>query len=233
MVRIPLTTTYNTRDLGGYQSLKGPTRFGRFLRSDSLAALNHQDTEQLKLIGVKTIVDLRMPSEIKKAPNPLQDHPDFRYHHVSLMEDSHVDAFTMADVPEDYLATMYVNLLEYSKPHIKSLFDIFSTHLDGLLFHCSAGKDRTGITAMLLLGLVGVSDPDIIANYEVTYTYLKQNPQIQAHLNHVPAQLLSSKPEFMERALSHVISKYHTIRQYLLSAGVDEAKLDIIQQSFL
>lgn len=233
MIRLPLQTTYNTRDLGGYQSAHGKTQFGRFFRSDSIASLNDVDIESLKAANIKTIVDLRMPSEIARDPNPLKNHPDFHFYAISMLQDQGNQTFALENLPDDFLATLYITILEKSHAEIKALFKVFASHTGGILFHCSAGKDRTGITAMLLLGLMGVQNADIIANYEVTYTYIKQNPKVQSYLEKAPMSLMISKPEFMERTLAHITSNYHSIPSYLEAIGVTSKDLETIIRSFV
>ena len=233
MTRIPLEGTYNTRDLGGYATAHQCTQFGRFLRSDSIAELSAHDMETLTQMGIKTIVDLRMPNEIEKAPNPLSHHSAFNYYHVPLMDNPTSSTFDVKNIPEDFLSTLYIQLIEASKTHIKTLFEIFDQHPEGLLFHCTAGKDRTGVTAMLLLGLAGVSDADIIADYQVSYTYIKQDPKVQTYMKHVPPHIFYTQPEYLEKTLEHIHTHYGTIPEYLESIGIEPDVLKRVRASML
>jgi len=234
MARIHLHGTYNTRDLGGFQTNDQSTRIGRFLRSDSITGLSHEDIEALSQIGIKVIIDLRMPEEIEKAPNPLSQHPAFTYYHIPLMDNPTTpQMFDVQNIPEDFLSTLYIQLIEESKPHIKTMFDVFDKHSDGLLFHCTAGKDRTGVTAMLLLGLAGVSEADIVADYQVSYTYIKHDPRVQTYMKHAPQHLFYTHPEYIERTLTHIKTHYGSIPDYLKSVGIDQSMLDRIRTSMV
>ena len=95
-------------------------------------------------------------------------------------------------------AEFYINLVEY-KEMVARLFRFILEHVDGcVLFHCQAGKDRTGILAMLLLGICDVSKEDIIANYQVSHTYLKDHVELRIHDG--LEELEYSRPEWIEAA---------------------------------
>lgn len=80
------------------------------------------------------------------------------------------------------------------------IFHFILDNIDGcLLFHCQAGKDRTGVLAMILMGLTGVSKEDIVANYEVTHTYLKEN--VKLRLEDGLEELEFSKPQWIEKRM--------------------------------
>ena len=103
------------------------------------------------------------------------------------------------------------------------------------LFHCRAGKDRTGVVAMLLLGLAGVSDEDIVADYAATQRYLgrglrAQRVAVSAILCRRASRcLFEAIPAEMELTLEHLHERYGTVREYLEGcAGVSVAVLDRI-----
>ena len=129
--------------------------------------------------------------------------------------------------PEEF----YINLVEY-KEMVLEIFHFILDNLDGcILFHCQAGKDRTGILAMLLLGLCGVSKEDILANYQVSHTYLKDH--VELHIHDGLEELEYSRPEWMEAAYDHVLDKYGTFRAYFLAVGLTKKEIRKIRQKMI
>lgn len=77
------------------------------------------------------------------------------------------------------LGSFYCQLLDEAQEQFKLIFSVLADQSDkGFLFHCAAGKDRTGVVAALLLNLLGAQDADIIANYEVTYSFISSNADL-------------------------------------------------------
>ena len=102
-------------------------------------------------------------------------------------------------------------------------------NIDGcLLFHCQAGKDRTGVLAMILMGLAGVSKEDIVANYEVTHTYLKEN--VKLRLEDGLEELEFSKPQWIEKAYDHIIEHYGSFKVYLMAVGLTKKEIKKIRR---
>lgn len=85
---------------------------------------------------------------------------------------------------------------------------------------------------MLLLGLAGVARQDIVANYQITRTYLNENPLAATEADAYPQALMDSRPEYLDRALAF-IAQAGGFTEYLLSAGVPEGSLDHIRNRFV
>ena len=103
-----------------------------------------------------------------------------------------------------------------------------------VLFHCQQGKDRTGIISALILMLGGVRNDDIIANYEVSYSYLK--PSLEPKIKRYPdnfKQLLRSDHQNMEKMLDHFYQRHHSARSYLENAGCSSEVLDTITERLM
>jgi protein-tyrosine phosphatase len=176
---ILLEGSLNLRDLGGYESADGrAVRFGCVFRSDELHALTDADLEAVGTLGIRVVFDLRNPDERDARPNRLP--PD-----VELLErvtpSTGADTRTteqqimLGELPrrdDDYFASVYIRLLERLAPELHIILERAGEAPDRpLLFHCAAGKDRTGIVAAVLLGVLGVSDEAILDDYELTSTY--------------------------------------------------------------
>lgn len=122
----------------------------------------------------------------------------------------------------------YVKLVEY-KEMLYKIFHFILDNIDGcLLFHCQAGKDRTGVLAMILMGLAGVSKEDIVANYEVTHTYLKEN--VKLRLEDGLEELEFSKPQWIEKAYDHIIEHYGSFKVYLMAVGLTKKEIKKIRR---
>lgn len=175
--RLAMDGPSNFRDLGGYPTLDGSwTRWGRVFRSDGLHTLSDADHDVMVALGITTVFDLRSHAEVELAPDRLPS--GVRHVHLPMSSDvaqgrSMLDRILDGDLPkfdEDDMADGYLRMLEGFPEFLAEMLHAVA---DGerVLFHCTAGKDRTGITAMTMLGLAGVADGDILDDYEVSARY--------------------------------------------------------------
>ncbi|WP_051538249.1 tyrosine-protein phosphatase [Butyrivibrio proteoclasticus] len=154
-----LETTQNTRDLGGYRvdGTDTLTKYGRVIRSDVANYPSERDIEYLKDNGITTIIDMRNGEEKERKPHGLAGVEGFEYHDIPIEEGS--------GVPESVEAVPYSY---YKIAHSENLVKVFKTIADAkgsVMFNCSAGKDRSGVTSALLLWLCGVRKADIVFDY--------------------------------------------------------------------
>lgn len=168
---ITLAGVCNLRDLGGYTVADGgSTGWGRVLRSDSLHDLHNEDIARLAAAGLTEVVDLRDASEIARQPNPFHGHGSVRYTHIPLFE--HLDLrsqLARMEGIDDILLAFYCEvLLERQAALSAALTAIANAEPGAVLFHCTVGKDRTGVLAALLLAAVGASVDDIVDDYALT-----------------------------------------------------------------
>ena len=148
------------------------------------------------------------------------------YVHCPLITDGILDLRAVKEVGFDP-GEFYVKLVEY-KEMLYKIFHFILDNIDGcLLFHCQAGKDRTGVLAMILMGLAGVSKEDIVANYEVTHTYLKEN--VKLRLEDGLEELEFSKPQWIEKAYDHIIEHYGSFKVYLMAVGLTKKEIKKIK----
>jgi protein-tyrosine phosphatase len=176
---IQLDGCLNLRDLGGYPSGdRHRVRRDCIFRSDELHALTDADLVALANLGIRVVFDLRTASERATRPNRLPEGVEL-LERVSASAGADVrtteEQIALGELPlrdDDYLASVYVDLLDRLAPELHVILEQ-AVHAVArpLLFHCAAGKDRTGIVAAVLLGLLGVSDDVILDDYELTSTY--------------------------------------------------------------
>jgi protein tyrosine/serine phosphatase len=168
---VPLDGAFNFRDLGGLPTHDGgTTRAGVMFRSDALHHLVPGDVDQLTDLGMRTIIDLRSAVELDRTGRgPLED-TDMQWMHAPL---SHGDAAAGNVLPqalaEGDLGRHYVNsLVERTETLAAVIEHLAACENLPAVFHCTAGKDRTGMVAALVLSLVGVPDDVIVHDYTLT-----------------------------------------------------------------
>lgn len=229
--RLPMEKAYNVRELGGYAARGGSvTKYHQFLRTDNLTDITEEDKNFLLAYGLKAVIDLRGREETLIYPNPFREHQEVSYINLPFITDNVLDMRAVREEGFDP-AKFYVNLVEY-KEMVVQLFRYILEHADGcVLFHCQAGKDRTGILAMLLLGICGVSKEDIIANYQVSHTYLRDH--VELRIRDGLEELEYSRSEWIEAAYDHIIEEYGTFRKYLLSAGLKKKDIRRIRRKLV
>ena len=186
--RVPFTGVTNFRDLGGYPTGDGRrTRWGTVFRSDALHQLTDADLARYGSLGLHAVYDLRGEAERDRYPNP------FPSLHLSLL--AHVESApsaaqadlaraTDATAGERVLRELYRGMLANAGP-------VFGRLLAGLadpqrlpaVFHCTGGKDRTGVSAALLLEFLGVTRDDVLDDYELTARYRQRAQQTESYEN--------------------------------------------------
>lgn len=246
---LPLRRVRNVRDLGGYayvaeDGTRGLTAYGLLLRAPSLRSLRQDGFAYLADYGcggLQRVVDLRSDFEVRHWPDPYAGGRDgVAYTHVPMLDQLNSGGFREA-LP-DRMFTVYKSLLDNEGASIRRVFEALAGAVNGAvadasaagcaLFHCRAGKDRTGVIAMLLLGLAGVADEDIVHDYAATQRFLGRGLRAQRIAVSVllrrraPRCLFEAIPEEMELTLAHLHACYGSARTYLREvAGCSEELL--------
>lgn len=227
MRRLPLQGAHNTRDLGGYPCQGGVTRWKQFLRSATLAYLTDTDIEMLLEYGLTTVIDLRSVDECAQAPSLLIGRKDICTSIVPLMDELDPSKFE-GDVPGS-MSGLYISVLDNKMPEMKEIFTLLANAPGTALFHCSAGKDRTGIVAMLLLHLAGVQAEDIVADYAITEIYMQGVISRVMDGMEMHQHVLLSRPKSMRRVLQHLQETYGSAEEYLRTIGLNAALLEALR----
>ena len=234
---VRLDGCFNFRDLGGYATQDGRrVRWRRLYRSDALHHLSEADLRHVRdELGVRTLVDLRSSAERSGEPASGLAAPPVQAHHVPLF-----DRERSGDTPSLPLAEIYLMLLRVAREPIARAVRVLATGNDPALFHCAAGKDRTGIVAAVLLGALGVRDEDIVEDYAATrdglvgiVERLRSSDSYQYVFTELPPDTLHAEPETMARVLVEAGQEFGAMRGYLRSAGFEEAELRRLEASLL
>ncbi|MBR1781063.1 MAG: tyrosine-protein phosphatase [Oscillospiraceae bacterium] len=169
--RLPLKGLYNCRDLGGFPTDSGrPTRFGVFLRSEAPCELPREDVDALIRYGVTGSMDLRSEGERLARPNELQGRA--AYYPLSLVHRAAVFGDESQQKKEFDWGDQYREMAEDNARFFREALPICLKEPGVLLYHCTTGKDRTGLLTCVLLSIAGVSREDIAADYCVSELYL-------------------------------------------------------------
>ena len=168
---VPLDGAFNFRDLGGLPTRDGgTTRAGVMFRSDALHHLVPADVDRLTELGMRTVIDLRSEVELDRTGRGPLEETDMQWLHAPL---SHGDAAAGRVLPQALqdgdLGRHYVTSLAERTETLGTVIEHLASS-DNLpaVFHCTAGKDRTGMVAALVLSLVGVPDDVIVHDYTLT-----------------------------------------------------------------
>lgn len=215
--------TFNIRDLGGYPHASGETSWRRLLRADGLHRLDEAGMAALTDAGVTTVIDLRRDHELESHPNPFSANPAVAYHNVSLFDQLDPKAM-VADV----LGDLYLQALTTRQAAIAQILTLIADAPEGVvMFHCTAGKDRTGLVAMLMLSLAGVEQAIILEDYARTGEMIA--PMIDEILADATARgvdieafrpLLACNPDTMAATLAHLAEHHGTVEAYLAAIGL-------------
>ena len=234
---VRLDGCFNFRDLGGYQTGDGRrVRWRRLFRSDALHHLSDADLRHVRdELGVRTLVDLRSSVErASEAASPLAA-PPVQVHHVPLF-----DRERTGHAPTLPLAEIYLLLLRFAREPIARAVRVLAASDEPALFHCAAGKDRTGIVAAVLLGALGVRDEDIVEDYAATkqglggiVQRLRDSDSYQYVFTELPPDTMHAEPETMARVLAEAGKEFGSMREYLRGAGIGEEELRRLEESLL
>lgn len=220
-----LETTLNTRDLGGYRidGTRDYTRYGRIIRSDVIIAPSENDIEFLKSSGITTIIDLRTKEEKEKKPSGLADIEGFDYYDIPIIEGSEIPESVEA-VPGSY----------YKIAHASNISEVYKTIAlakYGVMFNCSAGKDRTGVIAALILWLCGIRKSDIVYDYLRTKeNYKSRFVTIHESLPDLDMNIVIPNENNMYRLLEMLEDKYGNASKYFEAIGVEQNLQEMIIQ---
>jgi protein-tyrosine phosphatase len=249
---VRLEGTLNFRDLGGYVGEGARSvRWGRVFRSDHLGALTPADVAQLERMGVHTVVDFQgaheregdnlteLPSgSIRRIERPITDGPAAGVTFYDRVMDRSIERFEVADLTRFYLRT-----LERAAPIFGEVLSLVADPAHhAVVFHCRAGKDRTGLTAALLLGALGVPDDVVIDDYLLTNRYRsgRRVEVLRPQLLEQGIDIANFEPLFVapREALADTLvglaERYGSVVDYLRTeAGLSDAALADLRRHLL
>ncbi len=231
---IPLEGAFNFRDLGGYPGTDGRMiRWGRLFRSDTLHELTVSDVTLLRTMGLATIIDLRTPRELEQTGRGPLDTEPIAFRHLSVIRDGGGDGEAVAAPVADDLTERYLWYLEVGGPALAEALTMLGDPASyPLVFHCAAGKDRTGVLAALVLDLCGVAPETIVADYVITAERMelilgryRSDPAFEARMAQVPPGRFGVEADTMERFLDALHRRFGGAEAWATAAGVSPAAI--------
>lgn len=231
---VPLEGCLNFRDLGGYPTAGGGrVRWRQLFRSDALHLLTPADVSRLRdEIGVTDVVDLRSTPELASEGRGLLANEPMRFHHLPLF-DGHVTADTRVQAADWTLADRYWLLAQVARDAVARVIRALADAPGAAIYHCAAGKDRTGVISAIVLGLLDVPAEVIVADYVATrenldaiVDRLMSLEGYQQMLANLPPDTMHAEPETMRDFLGRLREHYGSMRAYACAAGLDDATID-------
>jgi protein-tyrosine phosphatase len=232
--RLVLEGAYNFRDLGGLTTQDGKAiRWGQIFRSDALANLTAADYVRLNQIGISLVCDLRTREERRTSPTEWKDgSPMFVLAPISEDEKGNVRTTDMlsriqsgkVSVEEGRIIfeQFYTATALDSAPKFGAVLRSIANAQRPSMFHCQGGRDRTGMTAAMLLQILGVPRDKILADYVLSTKYLSERPASaaaattpeQQEIAQRYAEVIELQPRYIEAVFRAIDKKYGSFDHY-------------------
>jgi protein-tyrosine phosphatase len=249
---VPLQGTMNFRDLGGYRTGDGRrVRWGLVFRSDGLQDLTDDDLALLRLLGIRVVHDFRYDLERQRRPSRLPADGSILVEALTIggeagQEREILDLVMAGEITEigmDFMIDTYVEMLESGAASFgRLLTSLADRERLPALFHCTAGKDRTGVAAALLLSLLGVDEETILDDYELSTIYRSDRrieqlrPTLEAAgviIANVRPFLSAPRPA-LAAALAAAHERHGSVEGYVTEqAGVPPAAIEALRRLLL
>ena len=242
---IGLEAVHNFRDLGGYATADGrSTRWRTLFRSDGLYRLRGaDDMSRVRQLGLKSVIDLRTEREQREQGIFPTDDIEVTFHHLSIVDVTWSDTETPEfDDEVEFLVWGYRDMLEIGSSRFADAMHVLAqTESLPAVFHCAAGKDRTGVLAALLLSSLGVDDAHICADYGLTQDAMQRTiawskvhrPELAERYATIPKAYLAADPRAMQIILAELAQRHGSVRNYVREIGVADNTVDALSNLLL
>ncbi len=238
---VPLDGATNFRDLGGYAGQDGRTlRWRRLFRSDHLAGLSVADQTVLSGLGLRHAIDFRGIDERAATPYgwPGLDQRSLAIEPtvVQKMQDLAAAGQALtAPVVSELMKDLYRDMVRAQAQRFAELFDHLLQADAPLVFHCTAGKDRTGVAAALILLALGVPRDVVMQDYLLSNTLYQRPPPSDSTIPpEALAVLWRVQDGFLAAALQAIEADHGSVEAYLgRRLGLSAAALDLLAERYL
>ncbi len=241
---VVLDGVHNFRDLGGYPAEGGSTRWGLVYRADGLGRLTADDVAVLRTRGLGAVIDLRTDHELAERGRYPVDQHAVMFHHLPVLDQTwQAQDVPVVDSAHEFLMWAYRDMLRAGSGKIaQALILIADPEMTPVVFHCAAGKDRTGLVAAMLLSLLGVPDEYIAADYAKTAEGMikmraawaawaaEQGDEATEKMSEAPAHYFESPPEVMSELLAELRAQHGSVLDYLRSLGVTDTQIAALRE---
>jgi protein-tyrosine phosphatase len=241
----------NLRDLGGYAATDGRrVRWGRIFRSSNLGRLSDKGLSQIRRLGVRLVCDFRTEAEVHKLPNRFPDSEAIGcvrlpVQHGDFEPTSVFDRIQKGDydwISEHFMLQGYIDSVERHPEVWARLFKLLADPRNRpLLFHCTGGKDRTGVAAALILLALGVPEQTVVEDYGLSDEFnAPVRQKINAALQPLGVDISKVEPYFtapkgrIREFLKYLDDRYGSAVDYLVKkAKVDEKTIALLKDHLL
>ncbi|MDR1865516.1 MAG: tyrosine-protein phosphatase [Bacteroidales bacterium] len=240
---VKLEGAINFRDIGGYETTASRRiALGRIYRSADISQLTDNDMAELKRRKIYTVVDFRSEEEAANAPDKLLPGADY----LSLPSDSSANSTLHGQnhpSGTDAMMAFYSDIAHFKeqyRPFFRKALTLPDT--SALLFHCTAGKDRTGIAAALFLYAMDVPAEVIFSDYAVSDFFLKdRNEEIISEMvktqgidRETARRLTEANPQYLQATFNAIMRKYGSMESFLrLELGINENVKLLLREKYL
>jgi protein-tyrosine phosphatase len=228
---LELEGVWNFRDLGGYRARDGrQLQWRRLFRADGLDRLTAADLQHIELLRLRTVIDLRTGDEVARGRIATAE-GEVGWYHLPMLDVLPPQERYNAWVAPAHVAGQYLAMISAGEATVRGFLQLVcDAHRYPLVFHCFAGKDRTGILTALVLGLLGVADDDIAADYALSATAMRrllawlraqyaEGATELERLESSAAAIVAAEPETMAAFLSQFRAVYGSFEAYAASIG--------------
>jgi protein-tyrosine phosphatase len=233
---------FNFRDLGGYPTVDGRrTRWRRLFRADGLGRLTESDFAALASLGIVTVIDLRTILEADTQGRFPTDRDGVAYHPLPLTDTLPGEEETPDWDSASFVSERYLSMLAEGTATVTSALGLLADPLNQpAVFHCSVGKDRTGVLAALVLGFLGVPDEIIVDDYALSYAsmleilahLLERYPDAAEIVERYRPVILSAEPASMAGFVAGVRAIYGSFEALVDTLGA-RAEVERLRTEFL
>jgi protein-tyrosine phosphatase len=240
--RLSFELVFNVRDLGGLPTHDGrTTRIGQLFRADGVQRLAGADLARARALGLRTVIDLRTLGEIDHGGRFPVEAYEVDWHHLPMIRRMwSEDDLAATDGAVPFLRDRYVEMLTDGGESLPRIVELVASGGPSL-FHCAAGKDRTGVVAAVLLGLVGVPHDEIADDYHATAAAMAAMvdwltvtyPEAIDAMTSQPPEYLEAPREAMLAFLDHVDDRYGSIEGLARELGVTDETVDRLSVTLL
>lgn len=236
--QIHLEGANNVRDLGGVHTADGrEVRSGRLFRADALHKLTDADMQVLEPLGIVTIMDFRSDQEIEQTGKARLVEQGANHLHIPLMGSD-------PSRPEQYeippsLGELYQMMARHrAERFAEAINQLVLLENMPVMFHCAAGKDRTGITAAMIYSMLGVDRETIVADYVLTDAAMERviagmGDNVHPEARQYPASYMRAEAVSITLFLDTLDTEFGSPEEWLLRAGVEEASFDRLHEAML
>jgi protein-tyrosine phosphatase len=235
---IEFEACFNFRDLGGYRTADGKqVRRGRLFRSADLRTMTPNDIARARdEIGITTVLDLKAAARDPKKRLRGLNEPPTRYLNVPLISPEADEEYVARFAEPDSVQI----LLNASIPQLPGIFEILADESAyPLVFHCVAGKDRSGIVAALILSALGVDDEQVVDDYAQSGLYLEALMAYVRSLgagdviDNAPDGYFDSPSEVMQSLLAGLHAEHGSTLRFLENVGVRPQNVEAVRNNIL